>query len=94
MYDDVVAQVTELAQQVKVGDPLDAETQMGSLISTAHREKVHGFVDGARDEGAEIDGRRRDRRRARRVLPADRDRAGRQRRCTPRRRRSSAPSSR
>jgi acyl-CoA reductase-like NAD-dependent aldehyde dehydrogenase len=54
MYDDVVAQVTELSQKVKVGDPLDAETQMGSLISTAHREKVHGFVDGAREEGAEI----------------------------------------
>jgi acyl-CoA reductase-like NAD-dependent aldehyde dehydrogenase len=54
IYDDVVAQVTELAQQVRVGDPLDAETQMGSLISTAHREKVHGFVAGARDDGAEI----------------------------------------
>jgi acyl-CoA reductase-like NAD-dependent aldehyde dehydrogenase len=54
VYDDVVAQVTELAQKVKVGDPLDAETQMGSLISQQHREKVHGFVDGARSEGAEI----------------------------------------
>jgi aldehyde dehydrogenase (NAD+)/betaine-aldehyde dehydrogenase len=54
MYDDVVAQVTELSQRVKVGDPLDAETQMGSLISTAHRAKVHSFVEGARGEGAEI----------------------------------------
>jgi len=54
LYDDVVAQVTDLAGRVKVGDPLDPETQMGSLISTAHREKVHGFVDGARTEGAEI----------------------------------------
>jgi acyl-CoA reductase-like NAD-dependent aldehyde dehydrogenase len=54
LYDDVVAQVTELSQRVKVGDPLDPDTQMGSLISTGHREKVHGFVDGAREEGAEI----------------------------------------
>ena len=54
LYDDAVAQVTELSQRVKVGDPLDPETQMGSLISTAHRDKVHGFVEGARDEGAEI----------------------------------------
>ena len=54
MYDDVVAQVTELAQKVKVGDPLDPETQMGSLISVAHREKVHGYVDGARGDGAEV----------------------------------------
>ena len=54
MYDDVVAQVTELSQRLKVGDPLDAETQMGSLISESHREKVHGFVEGARAEGAEV----------------------------------------
>jgi len=54
IYDDVVGSVTELAQKVRVGDPLDAETQMGSLISTGHRDKVHGFVDSARDEGAEV----------------------------------------
>jgi acyl-CoA reductase-like NAD-dependent aldehyde dehydrogenase len=54
IYDDVVDQVTRLAGRVRVGDPLDAETQMGSLISTTHRAKVHGFVDGARQEGAEV----------------------------------------
>jgi aldehyde dehydrogenase (NAD+)/betaine-aldehyde dehydrogenase len=54
IYDDVVAQITELAGKVRVGDPLDSETQMGSLISTAHRDKVHAFVDGAREEGAEV----------------------------------------
>ena len=54
VYDDVVDEVTQLAGRVRVGDPLDAETQMGSLISIAHREKVHGFVDGARSEGVEV----------------------------------------
>jgi aldehyde dehydrogenase (NAD+)/betaine-aldehyde dehydrogenase len=54
LYDDVVNAVTELSQKVKVGDPVDPETQMGSLISTAHREKVHGFVESARSEGAEV----------------------------------------
>ena len=54
IYDDVVAQMTAFAGQIKVGDPLDPETQMGSLISTSHRDKVHGFVEAARDEGAEI----------------------------------------
>ena len=90
IYDDVVAQVTELAQKVKVGDPLDAETQMGSLISKAHREKVHGFVDGARERGRRGDDRRRERRRRRRVLSADRDREDRTTRFAPRRKRSSA----
>src|SRR5581483_7558585 len=50
VYDEVVARLTELAQRVRVGDPLDPETQMGSLISTAHRERVHGFVADSRGE--------------------------------------------
>jgi aldehyde dehydrogenase (NAD+)/betaine-aldehyde dehydrogenase len=54
IYDDVVAQFADAAGRVKVGDPLDPETQMGSLISTAHRDKVHEFVEGARQEKAEI----------------------------------------
>jgi acyl-CoA reductase-like NAD-dependent aldehyde dehydrogenase len=53
-YDDVVAEFTTKAEALKTGDPLDPETQMGSLISTAHREKVHGFVEAAREEGAEV----------------------------------------
>ncbi len=54
VYDDVVALVAEKASAVKVGDPLDPETQMGSLISARHREKVHELVETGRGEGAEI----------------------------------------
>jgi acyl-CoA reductase-like NAD-dependent aldehyde dehydrogenase len=54
LYDEVVARVGELADNVRVGDPLDPETQMGSLISTAHRERIHGFVERARDSDAEV----------------------------------------
>src|SRR5688500_10473092 len=54
IYDDVVAQMGELAGAIKVGDPLDPETQMGSLISGAHRERVHGFVERGAGEGAEV----------------------------------------
>jgi acyl-CoA reductase-like NAD-dependent aldehyde dehydrogenase len=39
---------------VKVGDPLDPETQMGLLISPAHRDRVHGFVERGREEGGEV----------------------------------------
>ena len=53
-YDDFVSSFAGLAGQLKVGDPLDPETQVGSLISTAHRDKVHGFVERGRDEGAEV----------------------------------------
>jgi acyl-CoA reductase-like NAD-dependent aldehyde dehydrogenase len=54
LYDDFVAQFAEKAGSLKVGDPLDAETQMGSLISNPHRERVHGYVEQGREEGAEV----------------------------------------
>jgi acyl-CoA reductase-like NAD-dependent aldehyde dehydrogenase len=54
VYDDFVAGFSEKAGQLRVGDPLDAETQMGSLISPAHRDKVHAFVEEGREEGAEV----------------------------------------
>jgi acyl-CoA reductase-like NAD-dependent aldehyde dehydrogenase len=54
LYDDFVARFADLAAKIRVGDPLDPETQMGSLVSQAHRERVHGFVDRAREAGAEV----------------------------------------
>jgi aldehyde dehydrogenase (NAD+)/betaine-aldehyde dehydrogenase len=54
MYDEFVARFAEYAKQIRVGDPLDPDTQMGSLISTAHRDRVHGFVERGIAEGAEV----------------------------------------
>jgi acyl-CoA reductase-like NAD-dependent aldehyde dehydrogenase len=54
IYDDVVAGIADAAGRIRVGDPLDPETQMGSLISTAHRDRVHGYVETGRGEGAEV----------------------------------------
>jgi acyl-CoA reductase-like NAD-dependent aldehyde dehydrogenase len=54
LYGQFVADFSDAAGRLKVGDPLDAETQIGSLISTEHRDKVHGFVEKGREEGAEV----------------------------------------
>jgi acyl-CoA reductase-like NAD-dependent aldehyde dehydrogenase len=54
LYDEFVSRFADFAGALKVGDPLDLETQMGSLISTAHRDKVHSFVEQGREEGAEV----------------------------------------
>jgi acyl-CoA reductase-like NAD-dependent aldehyde dehydrogenase len=54
IYDDFVSEFADKARSLKVGDPLDPETQVGSLISTEHREKVHGYVERGRGEGAEV----------------------------------------
>ena len=54
LYDEVVNRFAETAGRMKTGDPLDEETQMGSLISQTHRDKVHGFVEAGREEGVEV----------------------------------------
>jgi acyl-CoA reductase-like NAD-dependent aldehyde dehydrogenase len=54
IYDEFVSRFAETAKQLRVGDPLDSETQVGSLISAAHRDRVHGFVEKGREEGAEV----------------------------------------
>jgi acyl-CoA reductase-like NAD-dependent aldehyde dehydrogenase len=54
IYDDFVSEFADKAKTLKVGDPLDPETHVGSLISEEHRSKVHGFVERGVDEGAEV----------------------------------------
>jgi aldehyde dehydrogenase (NAD+)/betaine-aldehyde dehydrogenase len=54
LYDDFVAKFADLAGKLRVGDPLDPETQMGSLISNEHRDTVHGYVEQGSSEGAEV----------------------------------------
>ena len=54
IYDEVVSRFVESAKKLRVGDPLDAETQVGSLISLKHRDRVSGFVERAREQGAEV----------------------------------------
>ena len=36
----------DAVESIRVGDPLDEDTQMGPLISSDHREKVSSFVNG------------------------------------------------
>src|SRR4029453_6027689 len=54
LYDEFVSEFASKAGGLKVGDPLDPETQVGSLISAEHRDKVHGFVEQGREEGADV----------------------------------------
>jgi acyl-CoA reductase-like NAD-dependent aldehyde dehydrogenase len=40
--------------QLKIGDPMDAATEIGPLAFRAHLDRVLSFVDVARDEGAKL----------------------------------------
>ncbi|MCB1283221.1 MAG: aldehyde dehydrogenase family protein [Microthrixaceae bacterium] len=54
VYEKLVGGLTAAAQHMKVGDPLDKETVVGPVITAAHRERVMGYIQSARDEGATI----------------------------------------
>jgi betaine-aldehyde dehydrogenase len=45
-YDHFAELLVEATRGVKVGDPADESTEMGPLISAAHRESVASFVEG------------------------------------------------
>jgi acyl-CoA reductase-like NAD-dependent aldehyde dehydrogenase len=45
-YDRFLELLVEATRGVKVGDPAEESTEMGPLISAAHRETVASFVDG------------------------------------------------
>jgi betaine-aldehyde dehydrogenase len=54
LYDDFVAGVGELMSKIVVGDPYDPDTDLGPLITPAHRAKVAGIVERAPGEGGRI----------------------------------------
>jgi len=43
-----------LARSIRLGDPLDTDTEMGPLTSKVHHERVLSYVQVARDEGGEV----------------------------------------
>jgi acyl-CoA reductase-like NAD-dependent aldehyde dehydrogenase len=46
VYDRFAELLVEATRGLKVGDPEDDATEMGPLVSAAHRETVAGFVEG------------------------------------------------
>ena len=50
----LLARVTALSAKVAFGDPLDARTQVGAIISDAHRDKIDGYVKDAQKAGAQV----------------------------------------
>lgn len=52
IYDEFVHRVADYAKSLRVGDPLDAETQMGPIASQEQFDKVCGYLVAGKAEGA------------------------------------------
>lgn len=54
IYEPFLAALTERAGALQVGDPADPTTDIGALVSEAHREKVESYLSLAREEGGVV----------------------------------------
>ncbi|WP_018465307.1 5-carboxymethyl-2-hydroxymuconate semialdehyde dehydrogenase [Calidithermus timidus] len=54
ILDEFVGRVAERAARVRVGHPLDPETEVGPLIHPEHLERVLGYVRIGQEEGARL----------------------------------------
>ena len=52
--DELLDRVVKYASGWPVGDPLDPATKIGPMVEERHLEKVLGYIETGRDEGAEI----------------------------------------
>ena len=52
IHDEFVEKLLELARTARMGDPMDAETQVGPVTTRPQFEKVLSYIDIARQEGA------------------------------------------
>src|SRR5439155_597463 len=54
IHDEFVERFAAETKKLRIGDPSDDKTDIGALISSAHLEKVIGYIDLAKKEGGTI----------------------------------------
>jgi betaine-aldehyde dehydrogenase len=54
LYDRFSKALVKTFGAMKVGDPLDENTEMGPLVTSAHRERVMKYIESGRSEGATL----------------------------------------
>lgn len=54
IHDEVVDELVRRAEQIRLGGPFDESAETGPLISEAHLEKVHTYVEEALEDGAKL----------------------------------------
>jgi acyl-CoA reductase-like NAD-dependent aldehyde dehydrogenase len=54
IHDEFLEALVEKANAFKVGDPLDRTTQMGSQISQTQMDRILGYIEAGKQEGAKL----------------------------------------
>ncbi|HEY2767821.1 MAG TPA: aldehyde dehydrogenase family protein [Solirubrobacteraceae bacterium] len=53
-FDDVVGALAERATATRLGPGLDTDTQLGPLVSAEQQQRVMGYIESGREQGAEL----------------------------------------
>ena len=53
-HDRLLARLKKIAEERVIGDPFDAKSSAGAIISKAQFEKVLAYIKSGKDEGAEL----------------------------------------
>ncbi len=56
IYDEFVDRLGAAAAEMKVGDPLDPDTELGPVVSSGHAEKVWSYIEVGKTEGRLVTG--------------------------------------
>ncbi|MDX8360129.1 aldehyde dehydrogenase family protein [Cytobacillus sp. IB215316] len=54
LYEMVIEKLAELAGTLKLGNPLDPETDMGPVISSQQKETILSYIESGKKEGARL----------------------------------------
>ncbi len=54
LHDEIVSQLAERARTIKLGDPLQLETEMGPVAFKEQQEKIKSYISIAQEEGARL----------------------------------------
>jgi aldehyde dehydrogenase (NAD+) len=54
VHDELMAKVVERAAKMTAGDPLHPKTRLGAIVSQRQMERVMGYIDAGKNEGATL----------------------------------------
>jgi acyl-CoA reductase-like NAD-dependent aldehyde dehydrogenase len=54
LKDDLLERIVRVAATIRPGDPLDSETRMGAIVDRTQLDRVLGYIEAGREQGADL----------------------------------------
>jgi 4-guanidinobutyraldehyde dehydrogenase / NAD-dependent aldehyde dehydrogenase len=54
LKDDLLERVVKVSERIRPGDPLDPKTRMGAIVDSTQLERVLGYIESGKGEGADL----------------------------------------